>query len=171
MHDPSERPRRWDEKGSGRGGQETGFSRGLCPSLPPECPPPQPLESTALGRAALTSSSRPVCMDQMKISKESWAPAETISPLESTATQENWVGLGDVKVRKFRYLREERRPGWHRAPRSLTPVSLGPERHSVAQPRSTPQAARPPGTLSLTLTAQCRGTTCFEPETEQKGHL
>lgn len=43
-------------------------------------------------------------MDQIKISKESWAPAQTISPLESTATQENWVGLGDVKVRKFRYL-------------------------------------------------------------------
>lgn len=44
-------------------------------------------------------------MDQIKISKESWAPAETISPLESTATQENWVGRGDVKVRKFRYLK------------------------------------------------------------------
>lgn len=43
-------------------------------------------------------------MDQMKTSKESCAPAETISPLESTATQENWVGRGDVKVRKFRYL-------------------------------------------------------------------
>jgi hypothetical protein len=43
-------------------------------------------------------------MDHTKISKESWAPAETISPLESTATQENWVGRGDVKVRKFRYL-------------------------------------------------------------------
>ena len=41
-------------------------------------------------------------MDQMKTSKESCAPAETISPLESTATQENWVGRGDVKVRKFR---------------------------------------------------------------------
>lgn len=44
-------------------------------------------------------------MDQMKISKESWAPAATTSPLVSTATQENWVGRGDVKVRKFRYLR------------------------------------------------------------------
>lgn len=43
-------------------------------------------------------------MDQIKISKESCAPAQTISPLESTATHENWVGLGDVKVRKFRYL-------------------------------------------------------------------
>ena len=65
------------------------------------------------GQAGLTSSSLPVCMDQMKISKESWAPAETISPLESTATQENWVGLGDVKVRKFRYLpgREETQVG------------------------------------------------------------
>lgn len=43
-------------------------------------------------------------MDHTKISKESCAPAETISPLESTATQENCVGRGDVKVRKFRYL-------------------------------------------------------------------
>lgn len=43
-------------------------------------------------------------MDQMKTSKESCAPAETTSPLQSTATQENWVGRGDVKVRKFRYL-------------------------------------------------------------------
>lgn len=43
-------------------------------------------------------------MDQIKISKESWAPAETISPLESRATQENCVGRGDVNVRKFRYL-------------------------------------------------------------------
>lgn len=46
-------------------------------------------------------------MDQMKTSKESCAPAEMISPLESTATQENWVGRGDVKVRKFRYLWED----------------------------------------------------------------
>lgn len=47
-------------------------------------------------------------MDQMKTSKESWAPAATTSPLQSTATQENCVGRGDVKVRKFRYLPETR---------------------------------------------------------------
>jgi len=40
----------------------------------------------------------------MNISKESWEPADTISPLESTAKQENWLGRGDVKVRKLRYL-------------------------------------------------------------------
>lgn len=47
-------------------------------------------------------------MDHTKISKESCAPAETISPLESTATQENWVGRGEVKVRKFRYLNKNK---------------------------------------------------------------
>lgn len=52
----------------------------------------------------LTSSSLPLCIDQMNISKESWEPAATISPLESTAKHENWLGRGDVKVRKFRYL-------------------------------------------------------------------
>lgn len=61
-------------------------------------PPPAPEEP------ALTSRSLPVCMDHTKISKESWAPAQTISPLESTATQENCVGRGDVNVRKLRYL-------------------------------------------------------------------
>lgn len=60
---------------------------------------------------ALTSRSLPVCMDHTKISNESWAPAETISPLESTATQENWVGRGEVKVRKFRYLPGKPGPG------------------------------------------------------------
>lgn len=70
----------------------------------PHPDPGWPLLERPLGQVALTSSSLPVCIDQMKISKESWAPAETISPLESTATQENWVGRGDVKVRKFRYL-------------------------------------------------------------------
>lgn len=77
-------------------------------SQPGPLPTPQPpAKSTAPGLAALTSRSLPVCMDQMRISKESWAPAETMSPLEFTATQENWVGRGDVKVRKLRYLREE----------------------------------------------------------------
>lgn len=51
-----------------------------------------------------TSSSLPVCMDQRKISKESWAPALTSSPLTSTAREENCAGRGDVNVRKFRYL-------------------------------------------------------------------
>lgn len=51
-----------------------------------------------------TSSSRPVCMDHRKISKESWAPAPTSSPLTSTAREENCAGRGDVNVRKFRYL-------------------------------------------------------------------
>lgn len=60
-------------------------------------------------------------MDQMKTSKESWAPADTTSPLQSTATQENWVGRGDVKVRKFRYLPEDTSPGRHRS----HPESLG----------------------------------------------
>jgi hypothetical protein len=50
-------------------------------------------------------------MDHTKISKESCAPAETISPLESTATQENCVGRGDVKVRKFRYLNRDKVQG------------------------------------------------------------
>lgn len=50
-------------------------------------------------------------MDHTKISKESCAPAEMISPLESTATQENCVGRGDVKVRKFRYLNREKVQG------------------------------------------------------------
>lgn len=55
----------------------------------------------------LTSSSRPVCMDHRKISKESWEPAHTNSPLLSTAREENWAGRGDVMVRKFRYLRKQ----------------------------------------------------------------
>lgn len=83
--------------------------------------PPGPSGAQLPGQAGLTSSSLPVCMDQIKISKESWAPAETISPLESTATQENWVGLGDVKVRKFRYLRETGDPGRLCSPRALMP--------------------------------------------------
>lgn len=88
---------------------------------------PAPSEHAAWDER-LTSSSRPVCMDQMKISKESWAPAETISPLESTATQENWVGRGDVKVRKFRYLPGRAALGWCRRPWSLPPRAfLGPQ--------------------------------------------
>lgn len=65
-------------------------------------------------------------MDQMKTSKESWAPADTTSPLQSTATQENWVGRGDVKVRKFRYLPGDRPPAGtaHKAPHL---ESLGPQ--------------------------------------------
>lgn len=55
-------------------------------------------------------------MDHTKISKESCAPAETISPLESTATQENCVGRGDVKVRKFRYLDRNKVKGDVNAP-------------------------------------------------------
>lgn len=63
-------------------------------------------------------------MDQMKTSKESWAPAATISPLASTATQENWVGRGDVKVRKLRYL-----PGHQRLRVSGSPGTPSPGPH------------------------------------------
>lgn len=85
-------------------------------------PPPCTLAPPRL--VALTSSSRPVCMDQMKTSKESCAPAETISPLESTATQENWVGRGDVKVRKFRYLWVDSPVGTVLGSRALSRVFL-----------------------------------------------
>jgi hypothetical protein len=47
-------------------------------------------------------------MDQMKISKESWAPALTSSPLKSTAREENCTGRGEVNVRKLRYLCTQR---------------------------------------------------------------
>ncbi len=64
-------------------------------------------ETSTLIQWYLTSSSRPVCMDHRKISKESWEPAHTNSPLLSTAREENWAGRGDVMVRKFRYLRKQ----------------------------------------------------------------
>lgn len=108
-------------------------------------------------RGSLTSSSLPVCMDQIKISKESWAPAETISPLESTATQENWVGRGDVKVRKFRYLQEGRS--------RVGIAGRGPDPHVFPGPEcwgftpellSTARASQLAGSLSLPLTAQQR---------------
>lgn len=51
-----------------------------------------------------TSNSLPVCTDHKKISKESWAPALTSSPLLSTARVQNCAGRGEVNVRKFRYL-------------------------------------------------------------------
>lgn len=112
---------------------------GVCPH------PGRPLQ-----RDSLTSSSLPVCRDQMKISKESWAPAETISPLESTATQENWVGRGDVKVRKFRYLQE----GWSR----VGIAGRGPDPHVFPGPEcwgftpellSRARASQLAGSLSL----------------------
>jgi hypothetical protein len=40
------------------------------------------------------------------MSNTSWPPAATNSAVESIATHPNWTGLGDVKVRKLRYLRE-----------------------------------------------------------------
>jgi len=60
----------------------------------------------------LTSSSLPVCMDHRKISKESWAPALTSSPLTSTAREENCAGRGDVKVLKFLYLEPTNAHAW-----------------------------------------------------------
>lgn len=80
-------------------------------------------------------------MDQMKTSKESWAPAETTSPLQSTATQENWVGRGDVKVRKFRYL-----------PEDGSPVGTAHE----APPPRVPGARELGLALSLSILRDCR---------------
>lgn len=108
-------------------------------------------------------------MDQIKISKESWAPAQTISPLESTATQENWVGLGDVKVRKFRYLPRREKPQLTspaEAPVFRGLNAVAPSRASV-HTTCCPTIPEPPASLS----PPNRGTACFEPETEQKSHL
>ena len=52
----------------------------------------------------LTSSNRPVCILHINISNVSNDPVHMISPLASSAKQENWHGRGAVNVRKFRYL-------------------------------------------------------------------
>lgn len=85
----------------------TAFARQKEVTALPTCHP-APSVHGPRDQLTLTSRSLPVCMDHTKISKESCAPAETISPLESTATQENCVGRGDVKVRKFRYLNKNK---------------------------------------------------------------
>lgn len=53
-----------------------------------------------------TSSNRPIFIDHRKMSKTSWPPAAINSAVESMATHPNWTGLGDVKVRKLRYLKQ-----------------------------------------------------------------
>ena len=55
----------------------------------------------------LTSSNLPVLIDQTNILNVSKPPAQTTSPATSKATQENWTGVGDVYVRKLRYLNEK----------------------------------------------------------------
>lgn len=63
-------------------------------------------------------------MDHRKISKESWAPALTSSPLTSTAREENCAGRGDVKVLKLRYLQTQKSSGFcarHHGGRVKTP--------------------------------------------------
>ena len=68
--------------------------------------PPLKLQNTV--RQSLTSNSLPVCMDQTNISKVSRAPAHTMSPLWSMVRQLNCEGLGEVNVRKLRYLKTHR---------------------------------------------------------------
>eukprot|EP00051_Salpingoeca_urceolata_P015318 m.198051 g.198051 ORF g.198051 m.198051 type:complete len:336 (-) comp18362_c0_seq5:700-1707(-) len=51
----------------------------------------------------MISRSLPVCIDHMKMSKLSCAPAQTISPLGSSAKQDSWTGCGVTNVRKLRY--------------------------------------------------------------------
>lgn len=82
-------------------------------------------------------------MDQMKTSKESCAPAETTSPLQSTATQENWVGRGDVKVRKFRYLPRDTSPAGNAQSRTPPLRFLGPPRTLVCTPATLASRSRP----------------------------
>ena len=97
-------------------------------------------------------------MDQMKTSKESCAPAETISPLESTATQENWVGRGDVKVRKFRYLWEDGPVGTVPGPHALTHVfPTNPDPLTlVSQPRAQGEPEEPRSPQEVTCEDQRR---------------
>ena len=49
------------------------------------------------------SNNLPVCNCHRKIENGSKDPAQITSPLESTASESNWQGVGVVKVRKFRY--------------------------------------------------------------------
>ena len=51
-------------------------------------------------------------MDQTKISKTSWQPAHTTSPLGSTARQLNWTWRGAVNVLKLRYLHTQVTVRW-----------------------------------------------------------
>src|SRR5688572_22042516 len=48
--------------------------------------------------------SLPVWTDHTKMSNESLAPAQMISPLGSSATDENCIGVSATIVLKFRYL-------------------------------------------------------------------
>lgn len=80
-------------------------------------------------------------MDHRKISKESWAPALTSSPLTSTAREENCAGRGDVNVLKFLYLRgREGTRGFsqHTLRRASPPVVFGTTHLCRSNARTVP---------------------------------
>mmetsp|Transcript_15462 Transcript_15462/g.39996 ORF Transcript_15462/g.39996 Transcript_15462/m.39996 type:complete len:224 (+) Transcript_15462:1965-2636(+) len=111
------------------------------------------------------SRSRPVFMDHTQISNVSTHPADIISPLGSTATLENWVGSGVVKVRKLRYRTKSKArtvpsseadnttsPDWAKTSPDTSPtcsvnvITQNPEdvSHSFTLPSAPPDAKKRP---------------------------